>query len=163
METCLTLREEEAAQSGCLPPIWYYSSYTCMVCTINSAGQARTRHDTSLGYLHLLAKEVDTNRHTETKNRKKKERKRKNGHVIAQTKTCSQGLGSGWLTLGCPRYLTPDPPSLDLPVSDQSQCSFLYFKSCNKPQRCPFIDTQTKSTHTNTQKKKSTPFFPKRS
>lgn len=36
---------------------WYYSRYTCMVCTINSAGQARTRHDTSLGYLHLLAKE----------------------------------------------------------------------------------------------------------
>lgn len=47
-----------------------------MVCTINSAGQARTRHDTSLGYLHLLAKEVDTNTHTETK-RKKKERKKK--------------------------------------------------------------------------------------
>lgn len=47
-----------------------------MVCTINSAGQARTRHDTSLGYLHLLAKEVDTNTHTETK-REKKERKKK--------------------------------------------------------------------------------------
>lgn len=72
---------------------WYYSSYTCMVCTINSAGQARTRHDTSLGYLHLLAK--DTNIHTETK-KKKKKRKEENGHVIAQTKTCSQGLGLGW-------------------------------------------------------------------
>lgn len=74
---------------------WYYSSYTCMVCTINSAGQARTRHDTSLGYLHLLAKEVDTNTHTETK-KKEKERKKENGHVIAQTKTCSQGLDLGW-------------------------------------------------------------------
>lgn len=51
---------------------WYYSSYTCMVCTINSAGQARTRHDTSLGYLHLLAKEVDTNIHTETKKKRRK-------------------------------------------------------------------------------------------
>lgn len=70
-----------------------------MVCTINSAGQARTRHDTSLGYLHLLAEEVDTNIHTETK-RGKKKKKRKNkkekGHVIAWTKTFSQGLGLGW-------------------------------------------------------------------
>lgn len=74
---------------------WYYSSYTCMVCTINSAGQARTRHDTSLGYLHLLAKEVDTNTHTETKT-KEKERKKENGHVISQTTTYSQGLGLGW-------------------------------------------------------------------
>lgn len=78
---------------------WYYSRYTCMVCTINSAGQARTRHDTSLGYLHLLAKEVDTNIHTETKKKEKENR-----HVIAQTNTCSQGLGLGWLTLGCPPY-----------------------------------------------------------
>lgn len=54
---------------------WFYSSYTCMVCTINSAGQARTRHDTSLGYLHLLAEQVDTNTHTETTKQNKKGKK----------------------------------------------------------------------------------------
>lgn len=48
-----------------------------MVCTINSAGQARTRHDTSLGYLHLLAKEVDTNKHRDKKKRKRKKTEKK--------------------------------------------------------------------------------------
>lgn len=124
---------------------WHYSSYTCMVCTINSAGQARTRHDTSLGYLHLLAKEVDTNTHTETnKTKKKKNRKeRKNGHVIAQTKTCSQGLGLGWQTLGCPPYCDQ---TIRLQILQAPTCQFslLYCTSCNET---PSIHTHEHHSH----------------
>lgn len=71
--------------------------YTCMVCTINSAGQARTRHDTSLGYLHLLAKEVDTNAQTEkTKTNEKDNKKRKCTRHCTDKKHSSQGLDLGW-------------------------------------------------------------------
>lgn len=138
---------------------WYYSSYTCMVCTINSAGQARTRHDTSLGYLHLLAKEVDTNIHTETK-KKKKERKRKNGHVIAQTKTCSQGLGLGWQHWDvlhidqAIRLQILQAPTCQFRISDPSLWGFLYSSSCNEtpvtPEMYFYQHTRTVIIHTNT-------------
>lgn len=116
---------------------WFYSSYTCMVCTINSAGQARTRHDTSLGYLHLLAKEVDTNIHTKTNN-KRKRKKKQNGHVITQTETCSQGLGLGWQHWDvlhieqAIRLQILRAPTCQFRMSDQCQWGLLYCTSCNE-------------------------------
>lgn len=82
--------------------------------------------------------------HRDKQNKKKKNRKeRKNGHVIAQTKTCSQGLGLGWQTLGCPPYCDQ---TIRLQILQAPTCQFslLYCTSCNET---PSIHTHEHHSH----------------
>lgn len=97
-------------------------------------------------------------KHTDRDKTKKGEKKKKeNGHVIAQTKTCSQGLGSGWQhwdflhndqTI---RLQILQAQTCQLRISMRSQGGLINCKSCNKtPRTVVQRHIHTDSIHTNT-------------
>lgn len=99
-------------------------------------------------------------KHTHIDKKKRKRKKKENGHVIAQTKTCSQGLGLGWQHWDvlhsdqAIRLQILQAPTCQLRISDQSQWGLLYCTSCNEtpvtPEMVLHQHIRTDTIHSNT-------------
>lgn len=98
--------------------------------------------------------------HRDKKKEKKKKEKKENGHVISQTKTCSQGLDLGWQHWD---VLHIDQ-AIRLQILQASTCQFTSDCTCTSCNETPVTPSyhqhiRTDIIHTNTLL--WTPFFPK--
>lgn len=117
-------------------------------------------------FFGVFASVSQRGRHKHT-HRDKKKRKEENGHVIAQTKTWSQGLGLGRQHWDILHYDQAIGLQILQAQTCQSQRRLLYFKPCNEtpvhPHPPPIMNTNAQTAFIQTiWHRLWTPFFPNR-